>query len=1029
MKKIPLTAIFIGCLSFAYSQIFTLREYRAADGLETDIIKAVAQDSYGFIWIGTDDGLLSYNGITFRKHPEAASSDYFKDFLKTSDNRLLAIHDLGLIEIKGNPDTAQFVTILNGAQVKSPEALWYPKHAYEDQVGSLWISEPQSVVKFQDGTWKRFDFGPEDNSSSFVRSFSFAQIDDDRILVSSFQGNFFLYSYANDAITSLNSPRQSLIVNTIRRFGNRILVGTGEGVLELKLAGKRVELTDVGAIGQINDLIEIGESRILACSENGPSSIINYGPDGSSVLKLENLNASINQVYKDSDNNLWLSTLRGIQLIRKPQFRTLELGIPRTFVEGIIWDDSGKGIYSLSKEHIFFIDKETEKVEQVIYQYGGYFLTGLVRQGELWVSNEFSLLRVENDTLISELDLSSRGRYIFDIYLDSNENIWLSQEATLGVINYDPIQGSIWEYGPEKGLDLGVVAIEGNEDFVLAATGDPKNYLFKKNHDESKFENISHTIEINREENFSIEDMEIIGDEVYLATTHGLFLHTADTVIRVDLESSIRELGVKVIKHQDEYLWLGNSLGIFRYHIPSGQCSQFNEKTGMPINYVNEEGLYLDDEKVWVGTSYGLAVMNNYSDDYMKTPAPVIMEVSSNGNDVFTYDDYEIEFEFNSFQRFTFSSLSYPADEVQYSYKILELDEEWSNPSFSRNAELSNVPPGSYHFRVRAKKLGEYVWSDFTEQHFSVKQSFYSSIYFFLILLTGVVAIAVITRTITKRFARQREIRLKEMVDDRTRELNRYKDNLEELVRKRTRQLEETQSQLIQSEKMASLGTLTAGVAHEINNPTNYLQAGLYSLNELVKNHEEVRNGNLKTVIQEVSKNMQLGVDRITNIVSSLSHFSRKNQNGLRVPCNLHDILDNCLRILSHETKDRIEVDLDYDPEIPAVFGDEGNLHQLFINILSNAIHAVPEEGGKILLQTSKGKNDSEVIVRITDNGIGIKKQHMKQLFDPFFTTKPPGVGTGLGLYISHKIVDDHEGSINFDSTKGKGTTVEVKFG
>jgi C4-dicarboxylate-specific signal transduction histidine kinase len=248
-----------------------------------------------------------------------------------------------------------------------------------------------------------------------------------------------------------------------------------------------------------------------------------------------------------------------------------------------------------------------------------------------------------------------------------------------------------------------------------------------------------------------------------------------------------------------------------------------------------------------------------------------------------------------------------------------------------------------------------------------------------------------------------------EIINNKNNELNATLKNLKE-----------TQAQLIQSEKMASLGTLTAGVAHELNNPLNYLMGAYVGLDKYFKEHGSKDEARTSTLINAIKS----GIDRSSNIINGLNQFSRNNSK-YDEECNLHSILDNCLLMLSNQTKYIAEVNKDYHDGKLTVMGNVGKLHQVFINLLVNAVHAI-EENAEIIVRTRKLQE--KAVIEVIDNGKGIKEENLSQITDPFFTTKPPGEGTGLGLSISYAIVKEHGGTLEFQSELNKGTTAIVKL-
>jgi len=231
--------------------------------------------------------------------------------------------------------------------------------------------------------------------------------------------------------------------------------------------------------------------------------------------------------------------------------------------------------------------------------------------------------------------------------------------------------------------------------------------------------------------------------------------------------------------------------------------------------------------------------------------------------------------------------------------------------------------------------------------------------------------------------------------------------------------LQKTQNQLIESEKMASLGVLTAGVAHEINNPLNFIQAGIYGIENFFEENPDCQTScNHHEEISTIIDRMKTGVSRVSGIVTSLNHFSRQ-QDTVNQQCDIQKIIDNCLLILNNQLKYKAEIIKKYTSENFTIYGNDGKLHQVFINILVNAIQAI-DENGKIEITTSiLGDN---LITSIKDNGCGINEENLKNIFDPFFTTKEVGVGTGLGLSISYGIIKEHKGLIEYKSKIGIGT-------
>lgn len=243
--------------------------------------------------------------------------------------------------------------------------------------------------------------------------------------------------------------------------------------------------------------------------------------------------------------------------------------------------------------------------------------------------------------------------------------------------------------------------------------------------------------------------------------------------------------------------------------------------------------------------------------------------------------------------------------------------------------------------------------------------------------------------------------------------------------------LKDTYSQLVMSEKMATIGGLMAGIAHEINNPMNYIQNGVEALNSSAESMEvHFRNweNNIKPSADEVRQDIQVmkrmvksvgnGSDRVTKIVSSLLNFSHSRK-GEFMELDVHEVINSTIVIIENKIKQSGQLIVN-QKAIPHVFGNFGQLSQVFINLLNNASHAIMERfdesealtKGAIIIEADVVNSGNNVRVRVADNGKGIPEKMKNKIFDPFFTTKEVGEGTGLGLSISFSIIEAHNGII-----------------
>ena len=264
--------------------------------------------------------------------------------------------------------------------------------------------------------------------------------------------------------------------------------------------------------------------------------------------------------------------------------------------------------------------------------------------------------------------------------------------------------------------------------------------------------------------------------------------------------------------------------------------------------------------------------------------------------------------------------------------------------------------------------------------------------------------------------------------------------------------LSQAQSKLVQSEKLASIGQLAAGVAHEINNPIGYifsnfgtLEKYLGDLFEMLTAYEvaeaeladtptaarlrelraQIELDFLKQDIPTLMAESKEGITRVRKIVQDLKDFSRVDAHQEWSWANLHQGIDSTLNIVNNEIKYKAEVVKEYGL-LPEVWCLPSELNQVFMNLLVNAAHAITAERGTITIRSGGDAAAATVWIEVVDNGCGIPKEDLGRIFDPFFTTKPVGQGTGLGLSLSYGIVRKHHGQLDVRSEPGAGTTFRV---
>jgi signal transduction histidine kinase len=368
---------------------------------------------------------------------------------------------------------------------------------------------------------------------------------------------------------------------------------------------------------------------------------------------------------------------------------------------------------------------------------------------------------------------------------------------------------------------------------------------------------------------------------------------------------------------------------------------------------------------------------------------------------------------------------------VQYAYRLSGFEDNWQYVKNRTEAIYTNVPPGTYVFEVKVANHQGY-WSASRILTVTVRSPWYRT--WLAYILYTILAVSAVLWFIQyrSRHLKKENIRLEEKVNKRTNELT---ESLKEL--------KETQQQLIQSEKMASLGELTAGIAHEIQNPLNFVNNFSEVNEELLQElKSEAESGNLdevKAIADDLIQNEQkihYHGKRADAIVKSMLQHSRSTS-GAKEAADISALCDEYVRLAYHgfRAKDNsfnAAYSTNFDDSIGLVNVMPQELGRVLLNLINNAFYAVAEKSKTAgpdfqpAVSIATRKIDNQVEITVSDNGNGIPEAIRKKIFQPFFTTKPTGQGTGLGLSLSYDIVKAHGGELKVETKEKEGTAFTI---
>ncbi len=377
---------------------------------------------------------------------------------------------------------------------------------------------------------------------------------------------------------------------------------------------------------------------------------------------------------------------------------------------------------------------------------------------------------------------------------------------------------------------------------------------------------------------------------------------------------------------------------------------------------------------------------------------------------------------------------------VKYQYMLEGYDKDWSPPTNKTSASFGNIYEGTHTFKVKAQSP-DGVWSKPANYTFKVLPPWWRTWWMYTVY--AILAIALIILFVwwnNRRIIAQKKI-LEHKITIATKQIREERDKVEEQKKKIEETLSElktTQNQLIQSEKMASLGELTAGIAHEIQNPLNFVNNFSEVSNELMDEMNiEIEKGNTteaKVIADDIKQNLEKIAHhgkRADAIVKGMLQHSR-GSTGIKEPTDINALADESARLCYHgqRAKDNtfnVTLKTDFDPTIGKIKIIPQDIGRVLLNLINNAFYSVIEKkkmhpaGYEPIVSVKTKKINDKIEIRVSDNGSGVPKKVLDKIFQPFFTTKPTGVGTGLGLSLSYDITKAHGGEIKLETKEGEG--------
>ncbi|MCS6809027.1 MAG: two-component regulator propeller domain-containing protein, partial [Bacteroidota bacterium] len=624
-----------------HAQGLNVELYQSKQGLSVNLTKAIAQDNDNFVWIGTDEGLIKFDGSRFYHYRAALPSNYVKSLYRTRSGKLLVVHDMGVAEIVHNRDTALFVPLVFGAPERSDTTVHYPKSIFEDEQGALWMGESQTVLRrLPDGKLKRYVFPAKCMTESFLRSFSFASDGMGSFIVVSQTGYVFRYDAAADTFVEIPVAKRLAAASAILNVGQgKVWIASSEEVTEILLNRD-------GSVQRIQKLTNFNGGSSMFIASNG---VIYLGSWGRGLYRLEPSRtggiearrvpeyplSNVNMISGNRVGEIWLSSDEGICLLKPTFFKPLLIPNSRNFIQSIVRDATRGVLYTTDGDKIFRLTEATQDATMTFEAKGENILAMAFANGALWFgASGGHVYRMESNGQIRSFSFG--GGMSYSVLPNPDGTVWVCADIEVGILKLSQA-GTFETYAANKGLTAAIrVAKYSPDGSVLVAGRGTKGYLFRYNSATDTFIDISKPLPFRYDKDFEVADMVIRGDTVFLATNYGLLQYNANGIQKIPLINPYSGDEILILKSltvssQGE-LWIGASEGLLHYM--NGEVTMFDEESGLPANSISLRASYWDKETgLWIGTTKGLAHARGIFKS-RQSRRPLLMGVRVNGQSI-----------------------------------------------------------------------------------------------------------------------------------------------------------------------------------------------------------------------------------------------------------------------------------------------------------------------------------------------------------------------------------------------------------
>lgn len=996
-------------------QDYQIVQFDVQDELPTDITKSIIQDSKGFVWIASDEGLVQFDGFEFNSFRDSISTAYLKQVIEDKDSSILVVHDKGISKIISTDYELKFQDLWPGVDT----VLNFPKSVFIDSKRNYWVSEDRTVTKFDGNTYQKFSFPIEDQYSSFLKSFSIAEDEWGQIWLSSYSGNIYLLDDEEESFTRVFRTQSRLEVSSLLYLNGYLWQSTSRGLFKISVDPKRRAgvREEVLRLMSISHMRFIDDKKLLISTWTEGLYVLDMGRENNLKRLFPSRLQHTKYVHVNEQQQIWVASDEGIYLIYGTLFQDkFTAGLSSDeYIQGILELENGNLYYANHSQLYKIIPREEEYITQAVLDRNMKYIISLSSfRNQLAFSSENTVYRFDEGGTIDSFELNNQPTFIFSVSYDDEGNLWVIKDDDEGIFIISP-ENEVQNVSKAWGLKHKFLMVKKGPSGKIYLVSEQKGQsLYAYNPEDQTLSNLSYKIEDDYHPiAFPIRDLAFLSeDHFWIAADNGCYEYSNGRFRRLGLGNYTDKRFTSLLLEEDSTIWMGTMHGLLHFNIQNRQYLDFDESSGLPTRAASTRCILSDQNgHIWMGTHRGIVLAAREPNRYLpQTPKPILKKIVINGkvhpasekdilNRLTHYSDIEL----------VFHSLSYPNHNVVYRVRVN--NGPWLPATNSDFWSENNLRSGSYQLEVQARNTTGKEWSESTRLNLNVELPWFLKWYTLLIFILVLICSILFSSWFYGNRLRKRNERLEKQIFDRTEELA--------LATHRAEAANHAKSEFL------------ANMSHEIRTPMN----GVIGMAELLRDTKlsEEQRDYLENIIQST--------DNLLSIINDILDLSKIESGKMQLEVAQFP-LRKCVREVMEMFAPKAGekgLDLSYfiEPELPnTLTGDITRMRQILINILGNALKFTHEGGVRLhvsMLSNNQGQDEYPIIrFEITDTGIGIPEEKIPTLFDSFTqvdsaTTRKYG-GTGLGLAITNQLINLMKGSITVESTVGKGTKFSLDF-